>query len=185
MAATPHDPAVVRMLTERIRAGDADAFERVYRAWYARVVGLARACTRRDESFCLDIAQDVMLRAARSIPVLPDERALGAWFGRCTLSACVDALRRDARRARRERAAAMPGGTHAAAPAGDHDDGEWLRRWCGGLDMTDFDLLHAAVVRGATLREAGLASGVSEGAATGRVRRAMARLRDAARRRML
>lgn len=68
----------VPRLCTRVRGGDAAAFEVLYRAWYGRVAALARAATRRDESFCLDATHDVMVRMAERLPVLADERALSA-----------------------------------------------------------------------------------------------------------
>jgi RNA polymerase sigma factor (sigma-70 family) len=169
-------------LVARVRAGDADAFEVLYRAWHPRVLALARACSGRDEAFCLDVTQEVMLRLATRVPSLADGRALGAWLARATVRASVDALRRESRRARRERAAAgREGVAEGAVDAGSGVDEAWLRAQVRGLGATDFDVLHAHLVQRATLREAGLAAGVSEGSATGRVRRVLAKLRAAAR----
>ncbi len=165
-------------LVARVRAGDADAFEALYRAWHPRVLALARACSGRDEAFCLDVTQEVMLRLATRVPSLADGRALGAWLARATVRASVDALRRESRRTRRERAAAGREGVEEREGA---VDGAWLRAQVRLLGATDFDVLHAHLVQRATLREAGLAAGVSEGAATGRVRRVLAKLRAAAR----
>lgn len=170
-------PLDVPSLTAGIRAGNADAFELLYRAWHGRVYGLARAISRRDEAFCLDVSQDVMLRVARRIPVLTCERALGAWLTRCTLRVYRDTCRRERRRTRRDVAHEAIRGAGALSDA----DVAWLHDQLGACSGLDQELLVTHVVRGATLREAALASGISAGAAHGRLRRALDRIREAAR----
>jgi RNA polymerase sigma factor (sigma-70 family) len=158
--------------------GDSRAFEVLYRAWFGRVYAFARGLTRRDESFCLDVTQEVMLRAARSIPELDCEARLGAWFSRATLSAAVDMVRREQRAVKRARAAATPGPTGEKACV---DDLAWLSRSLGGLPEADQLLLMQRIGHGSTLREAGASVGIGEQAAHGRVRRALDRLRELAR----
>src|SRR5262245_18004966 len=87
----------VGALTSAVSRGDTAAFGVLYEAWYERVYGLARALTRRDESFCLDVVQEVMLRAARSLKPAGTEAQLGGWFAKVTASVCVDAVRRETR----------------------------------------------------------------------------------------
>lgn len=173
-------------LTARTRDGDPDAFETLYRAWFPRVYALARASTRRDEAFCLDAAQDVMLRAARGLPVLADDAALAAWMTRTTMSVCIDLIRRDSRRASRD-AAPRPGATSSPThltPATHPDDLAWLARAVGQLPTGDYELLIARIARELSLRESGLATGLTEDAAHGRIRRTLLRLREAAERMM-
>lgn len=161
----------VPALTRAIAAGDADAFERLYRAWFPRAVALVRAATGRDEAFALDVAQDAMLRAARRLPVLADDAALSAWMTRTTLSIAIDALRAEARRHLRERASGPP--RAPAAPT----EAEWLREAMGSLGQLDYELVRAKLAQARTMREAALAVRVGEPAAQGRVRRALERLR--------
>ncbi|CAG1008323.1 hypothetical protein PHYC_03550 [Phycisphaerales bacterium] len=165
-------------LTARTRGGDPDAFEALYRAWFPRVYALARASTRRDEAFCLDAAQDVMLRAARGLPVLADEPALAAWMTRTTMSVCIDLIRKDTRRARRE------SGPRPATPTSARrtEDLAWLARAVSQLPTADYEVLIARIAHELSLRESGLATGLSEDAAHGRIRRTLARLREAAER---
>jgi RNA polymerase sigma factor (sigma-70 family) len=161
--------------------GDAAAFEVLYRAWFERVFAFARGMTRRDEAFCLDVTQDVMLRAARSIPELNTEAELGAWFARACVSAAVDTIRREQRRGRREMNS--EGRTPRGRAANDNgvEELDWLRRSIGVLSQDDQTLLMQRVGAGVTLKEAGQAVGLGEQAAHGRVRRALERLRELAR----
>ncbi|MCE7973941.1 MAG: sigma-70 family RNA polymerase sigma factor [Leptolyngbya sp. PLA1] len=167
----------VAVLTRAIRAGDAGAFEALYRGWYARVVGLAIAASGRDESFALDVAQDTMLRVAAGLPVLSSRAALGAWMHRTTLRVVIDRLRAARRREARERAASRP--EAARDQPGTERTARGLERLLGELRLSDYEALRARVVEERTLDETGLAAGVSGDAAHGRVRRAMEGLRTA------
>ncbi|MGK0202373.1 MAG: DNA-directed RNA polymerase specialized sigma24 family protein, partial [Planctomycetota bacterium] len=51
-------------LTGRIAAGDESAFAEFYEAWFVSTLALSRAISRRDEAWCLDVVQDVMLTVA-------------------------------------------------------------------------------------------------------------------------
>ncbi|GJQ31098.1 MAG: hypothetical protein HBSAPP03_29820 [Phycisphaerae bacterium] len=178
-AARAADLGDVPRLCARLRDGDPDAFETLYRAWFPRVIALARSATRRDEAFALDIAQDVMLRVASRLPVLTDENALAAWMCRCTLNRCRDLLRRESRRRTRDARAAR----HESSPppsTSTPEEIESIASMVASLPPMDYDLIMARVARGATLREAGLASGLSDDAAHGRLRRALASLRTLA-----
>jgi RNA polymerase sigma-70 factor, ECF subfamily len=162
-----------------IARGDPDAFEWLYRDWFPRVVRLARAATGRDENFALDIAQDVMLRVARSMRALRDHAHLEAWMTRATLHAAVDALRAEHRRAARERRAARTTAAPARATR-DLDDARWLSRALAALTSTEYEAVLLRIAQERTLKEAGLSAGVSEGVAQGRVRRVLDALRHAA-----
>ena len=67
-----------RELTRAIAAGDSRALEALYRSHFDLLHAFIRRTTRRDESFCLDIIHDTMLRVIRSIPVLESGEALDA-----------------------------------------------------------------------------------------------------------
>lgn len=164
-------------LTGAIHAGDARAFEALYRAWYPRVVGLAIAASGRDESFALDVAQDTMLRVASGLPVLSSRAALAAWMHRTTLRVVIDRLRAARRRERREREASRPEAAGAGPDAGSTV--RVLEHLLADLPLSDFEALRARVIEDRTLNQTGLAMGVSGDAAHGRVRRAMEGLRTA------
>lgn len=167
-------------LTGAIAAGDETAFERFYELWFDRALGLARKLTKRDEAFCLDVVQDVMLRVVKSIPRLADERAVDAWMGRTVFSTAIDRLRADSRRRRRERHAADNETDAAAGPAEvmfDAEQIEWLRARIAELPKQDQQMLADRFTHDRTLAETGAALGLSINATHGRVRRLVEKLR--------
>ena len=181
------DPEV-RRLTEAVSKGDPVAVEAFYRAWFDRAYRLARSLTGRDESFCLDVVQDAMLRVVRSLPRLDRAEALERWMARTVHATAIDRLRREARRARHEARSgerAVRAGAEAGPAAGEalevEEEVAWLRAQLARLDAVDGALLRERFERGKTLRAAGRAVGMTGHAAHGRIRRVIARLRAAAR----
>ncbi|MBL8755742.1 MAG: hypothetical protein JNK15_20770, partial [Planctomycetes bacterium] len=83
------DVATVRA----IAAGCEAAFARFYTAWFPASLVLAKAVSRRDEAFCLDVVQDVMLKVARRMPALRDAAAVRAWMAASVRNAITDRLR--------------------------------------------------------------------------------------------
>lgn len=171
----PSDERAAR-LTRAVSRGDRGACEELCRGWFDRVFRMARAATKRDESFCLDVVQDVMMRVVKSMRPLEGERELKAWMGKATISCAIDRLRNEQRRARRERTVA--GAAHS--PAADHaSDGtlaeriEWLRGQMERMGPEDRALVELRFGHGRTLDAAGEAAGVSGDAAHGRLRRAL------------
>lgn len=178
------DAASTRALCAAIAAGDPAAFAVFYDAWFDATFALARAFARRDESFHLDVVQDVMLKVVRSLPVLATEAAVSAWMARAVCSTVVDRLRSEQRRERRER--------RAAAERSDVDDcvpwrglqaGErtaWLRDRLLELPGVERKLVEARFFGDGSVAAAGQALGLSADAAQGRLRRCLLRLRRAA-----
>ncbi|MEM7199726.1 MAG: sigma-70 family RNA polymerase sigma factor [Planctomycetota bacterium] len=169
-------------LTAAIARGDERAFARFYDLWFDRLVVLVRSLTRRDEAFCLDVAQDCMLRVVRRLPALRREEEVAAWMARAALRLAVDHLRRERRRARREQAV----GGQRPEPPGVADDllhrerAAWLERRIAELPDGDRALLAARFEAGRTLEQVGDGLGMSGHAAHGRIRRLVERLRRAA-----
>lgn len=194
----------VARLTRLISAGDREAFGLLYEAWFDRSLTIARAVTGRDESFCLDVVQNSMIRVARSMKPMDSSAALAAWMASVVRSAAIDQLRRETRRVRRERKSAGDAVTSSdrlsqIGSAGfEGNDGtdpgwgsrlEWLRSELADLDAHDADLILQRFARDRTLEqlagtlnhvESSSASGrtglVSASAVHGRIRRLLARL---------
>jgi RNA polymerase sigma-70 factor (ECF subfamily) len=181
--ASPLDDGRVREVTAAIQRGDPEAFAVLYQAWFDRAYSMARSLTRRDESFCLDVVQDAMMRAVRSLRAMPDGAALRRWMAHVVRTAAIDRLRRDARRLRREARGGprISAAADAAAAAELEEQVAWLRGAVAGLPETERALLAERFDRGRTLEEAGASVGLTGNAAHGRIRRALARLRSAAR----
>jgi RNA polymerase sigma-70 factor (ECF subfamily) len=176
------DDERVQEVTAAIARGDPEAFAVFYEAWFDRAHSMARAMTRRDESFCLDVVQDAMLRAVRSLRAMPDRASLARWMARVVRTVSIDRLRREARRLRREarRGPAIAASADAATAVELEEQFVWLRDELTKLPETERALLAERFDRGRTLEEAGASVGMTGNAAHGRIRRALERLRRAA-----
>ena len=166
----------VRELTAAVASGDSEAFARLYRGRFDEMYVEARRATGRDESFCLDIVQDAMIRVIRSMKPLETEQHLRTWLRVVVQSCAYDRLRKEARRRRWEQAAAD------ARRAASRDDDlseklEWLRRELATLDDPQARLLTMRYRLGWTLRRIGDAVGLKPGAVDGRLGRLTASLR--------
>ncbi|MGD9690475.1 MAG: RNA polymerase sigma factor [Phycisphaerales bacterium] len=164
-------------VSEGVRAGDHGALEALYEEWFDRALALALSWTRRDEAHALDVVQDAMIRAIRSLRRVESRTALDAWMTSVVRSAAIDALRRESRRLRRERA--------RAPRAPEAVDGPELRDELHAVDAAlrelgpaDSSLLRERFLGGRTLREAAESLGTTIGVAQGRIRRALAHVRD-------
>lgn len=167
-------------LCVRIRAGDAAAIDGFYREWSGRVIAGARSWTGRDEAFCLDVMQDVMLRVIAGLPRLENERALEAWMSRVTRSCAADRLKGEKRRLGRERRAAKRPESRAGTPTSaveDQDEAARIEEALGRLDAMDAAMVRGRAADGRELAEIAAEHGVTTGSAWGRVRRALAGLR--------
>jgi len=172
--------AVVRALA----AGDEAAFATFYGAWFAPTLALARAVSRRDEAFCLDVVQDVMFAVARKMPALGSAAAVAAWMARTVRHAVLDRLRSERRRGGREGVAAAEL-ARAASPEPWEllvatEQQAWLRDCLAELPAADRALLAARFDTSTTVTATGADFGLGADAAHGRLRRVMARLRQAA-----
>ena len=101
------------------------AFDRLFRAEYERVVGIA-ARVLGDRAQAEDVAQDAFLALHRRD--CSDQPWAGGWVCAAAAHGALNVLRGDQRRHRRERLAAIP--TPAADPAAaaeQADDGRVLR----------------------------------------------------------
>jgi RNA polymerase sigma factor (sigma-70 family) len=164
-----------RQLTGAIASGDTEAFARFYRRWVDRMYEEAHRATGRDESFCLDVVHDAMLRVMKSIKPMDSEAALWGWLRLVVRSCAFDRLRREVRRRKRERA-------ESAGPAADSRDDlaerlAWLRTELAQLDEREVALLTMRHRFGWTLRHIGSAAGLKSGAVDGRLRRTLSALR--------
>lgn len=168
-------------ISSGVARGDPAALDRLYRAWFDRALALARRFTGRDESFCLDVVQDTMLRAIRALRAQPTGAALDGWLTLGVRSAAVDALRRDGRRILRERACAAPVlPSSPSVPGPCPEDLESILRHLADLDPAEAEVLRRRFA-GASLRGIAGASDRTVGAVHGSVRRALAALRQAVR----
>jgi RNA polymerase sigma-70 factor, ECF subfamily len=79
-------------LAARCRAGDADAFEELYRQHARRLYSLVvRMIGSTDDAE--DLLQEVFLQVHRKLPGFRGESTLGTWLYRLTMNHCLDHLR--------------------------------------------------------------------------------------------
>lgn len=189
MATPPRSPppaalAVDPALARRVAAGDERAFVAFYEAWFAPTLALARAVSRRDEAFCLDVVQDVMLSVARGLPPLDGDARLRAWLTRTVVNAVTDRVRAETRRLLREQRAAAA--RRADAPVdgwiglAERERLAWLAASVAALPATERALLEARFGGATTVAAVADSLGISADAAHGRLRRALDKLRQKA-----
>ena len=79
-------------LVARCRAGEADAFETLYRQHSARIYSLAcRMTGSADDGE--DLLQEIFLQAFRKLGSFKGDAALGTWLYRLALNHCLDYVR--------------------------------------------------------------------------------------------
>ena len=175
-------------LTAALAAGDEEAVATFYRRYFDWLYGQARRATRRDESFCLDVVQDAVLRVIRNVRPVTSEARFRAWLRLVVQTVAWDRLRADRRRTRHEhqatvvRAAAAVGGgggadgVEADASSGDGDLHAWLRAEIAKLDPDIVRLVELRFDRRMTLARMSETLGLSIGTIDGRLRRALKEL---------
>ena len=172
----PDPDDATRRLTTAMAAGDAAAVDRFYRDRFPLLLATARRATGRDESFCLDVVQEATLRIVRTVRPADSERQLVAWVRLVVRTTALDLLRRERTRARHEAA----GESEAAAGAADDDRLAWVRRQVARFDPDLARMVERRHADGWPLRRIAVAMGLSIGTVDGRLRRAMAELRERA-----
>jgi RNA polymerase sigma factor (sigma-70 family) len=178
----------VPSLVAAISRGDTGALSVFYETWFDGAFDTARSVTRRDESFCMDIVQDAMLRAIRSLRPslgLREKGDLDRWMTRVVHTTALDHLRRESRRlARQTRRASDEAHRRAGTGQSEPSDAaelseqiQWLRARLDELTQSDRELLALRFSHEHSLESSGRASGMTGAAAHGRIRRLLERLR--------
>jgi RNA polymerase sigma-70 factor (ECF subfamily) len=163
-------------------AGDTRAVEAFYRQYFDDLYALARRFTGRDESFCLDVVQESVLRVIRSVQPAHTEGQFAAWLRLVVQTTAYDLLRSESRRQRRELTVAAAGAGREARDHGDVDSErlQWLRSQISSLDPQIIRLIELRFQDRWTLARIGEMLGLSTGAVDGRLRRALSELRSRA-----
>jgi len=167
----------VAQLTSAVARGHEPAVEVFYRRFFDLLYRHARQVSRRDESFCLDVVQDAMLRIIRTIRPVTTEGQLVAWLKLIVKSVTYDALRRERRRRDRE---AAHGSVVPTAPPDEPERLAWLREQLLALDPPLVRLIELRFVHGWKLARIAELLGLSVGTVDGRLRRALDRIRQQA-----
>jgi len=92
MAPDPDAGVSDRALLDRLRDGDRDAFDALFRTYYGRLVGLAGSMLR-DAAAAEEIAQDVMLELWRRREALTLTASVQAYLFRATRNRALNYLR--------------------------------------------------------------------------------------------
>lgn len=179
---SPHVQSKIRSITEAIASGNTEAFATFYRAWFDTMYAQARNASGRDESFCLDVVQDAMLRVIKSVPAMATADDLRRWLRVVVQSCAYDRFRQETRRkAREQRAVAARGSNNSNVEVGAEEDTvdriRWLERELQSLDDRDIQLLLMRHRFGWTLKRIGQTVGLKPGAVDGRIRRVLGKLR--------
>ncbi len=141
---------------------------------------MAGRATGRDESFCLDVVQEAMLRVIKSMPKsIASDDELRAWLSRVVRTCAMDMLRGERRRRKREAVHGESIGNSVMDGALDEQIA-WLQGELeaqGGEVAAMLRLRHAL---GWTLSRIGRVFGASPSAVDGRMNRAIASMRERA-----
>ena len=167
-------------LAARCRAGDADAFEELYRQHARRLYNLVvRMIGSPDEA--QDLLQEVFLQAYRKLAGFRGESTLGTWLYRLAMNHCLDHLRgRQAKMARvtgsldDEDSMAVTAPASVVPSAISRMD---LERAIAALPAGSKAVFLLHDVEGFEHREIGEILGISEGTSKSQVHKARLRLR--------
>jgi RNA polymerase sigma factor (sigma-70 family) len=167
-------------LTSAMARGDEAAIERFYRLHFDRLYRQARRCTRRDESFCLDVVQDSVLRIVRTVRRVESDSQFKSWLKLVVRTTAYDRLRAELRRQRRE-GQTPPRSQGGDGNAIDAERIEWLRARIRSMDRRLVEMIDLRYRQRWPLARIAAKLGLSVGTIDGRLRRALKHLRELAR----
>lgn len=162
-----------RRLTRGVARGEPTAVAEFYESWFDFTLRLARRASGRDESFGLDIVQDVMIKAARSMPAVDSTAEVERWLTRVVCNSVLDRFREERRRAARE------GRVRPRSTEADNSEAmQWVRQQLNSLREDDAMLVRLRFAGAMTFKAVGEAMNITTDAARGRLRAAVGALRD-------
>jgi len=164
-----------RILVERARGGDHDAFATLVHASIARLDAAARLILR-DAELARDAVQETLMRAWRDLPGLRDPERFDAWLHRLMTHACIDAARRR-RRQVLEIELSPDDGPFVNDPAGLVADRDLLDRALARLQPEARALVVLHHYLGLSLPEAADVLGIQLGTAKSRLSRTLDAIR--------
>lgn len=160
-------------LVREARAGDGSAFGELVRRHQARVLGLCAAMLR-DPGRAEDAAQDVFLKAYRSLGAFRGESSFATWLHRIAANRCLDLLRAESRR----EALPLEAAEARPAPSPDSEGRDLLERALAALPPDYRLILVLREVQGLSYEEAAEAMECSLDSVKARLRRAREALEE-------
>ena len=172
-----------KQIIQDVLAGRTEAFAALVRAHQAKVLSLCLSLLR-DRAEAEDAAQDVFLRAYRSLKDFRADSSFSTWIYRISYRRCLDLIK--ARKVRRAESldALLAGGGEKAVETGRAEpeaDDETLERILSALPPEYRMVLTFREVQGLAYDEIARATGASLDSVKARLRRARLALREAAR----
>lgn len=174
--------ADIAALTERLAAGNEDAFRQFHAAYFDRLMRYLIVVTRGDEEAARDALQETFMRVVRHARRFDSEAAFWSWLTVLARSAALDGGRKRQRYWQTLRNYAHSLFHSNATPDSNDNFEEQLLtlslEGLGALSAEDRELVEGKYLRGASVRELAVASGLSEKAVESRLGRARRLLRE-------
>ena len=161
-------------LVERARAGDARAFERIYREHVGRVNAVCVRLTR-DRALAEDCTQEAFIRAWRALASFESRSNLATWLHRIAVNVVLERRRKPDRRLEFVEELPPPG-EHEVTLDTPCEEAE-LEAAIRGLPDGARDVLVLCGIHGYSHAETGAMLGIAEGTCKAQLHRARALLR--------
>jgi RNA polymerase sigma-70 factor (ECF subfamily) len=168
-----------RQLLALLRAGDHDAFDAIFRAWYAPLVRLAEAMLR-ERALAEEIVQDVMLELWRRRDALDPDGTPQAYLFQATRNRALNHLRhvRVQERVAPQLAASPPPSAPSDAAAAEAELAQAVARAVAGLPPRCREVFELSRVHNLKYAEIAQTLGVSVKAVEAQMARALRTLRQ-------
>lgn len=177
VAETSDNPSAagsIALLTQRMAAGDEEAFRRFHQLYFDRLYQFLLAVARGRDQEARDALQETFVRVARSARRFESEEVFWCWLKAVARNAARDAGRKQRRYFDfLQRFALNP----PVQPNGC-DLGAVLEECLGELNPADRELIESKYLNGETVRELSAVEGTTEKAVESRLMRLRRRLRE-------
>ena len=166
-------------VTRGVRNGDSDCFEVLYDHFFDQIYAHVRHLTRRDESTCLDIVQEVLMKVIRAIKPIDNRAQLVAWIRVVTRTVTYDWLKKELRQATaiKQFAEQQPQPCHSESHIEDLARVVWLEEQLRNLPAETQRMLSLRYRLGWSLKRIAERFGLKTGAVDGRIRRAIKKIK--------